>query len=210
MSKVSLTSFIEDLRAPTGAPGGGAASAVAAALGCSLLQMVAGVTLSLPRFTQGRDRLEEIRKSAETLVEVFEELSAEDSNAYRQVESAMKMPKGSDEEKAARKEAMQKAFIEATKTPLKVVHTAVEALKLVPDLLKFGNPNAITDVGVGALLLDAARRGATMNAEINIGSIKDESFKEEVKRQLDALTHDAEPCLAKVREASMAAGLSFR
>lgn len=209
MPRLDLTTFIDELRAPTGAPGGGAASAVAAALGCSLLQMVAGVTLSLPRFTQGRSRLEEIRKSAQELVEVFQDLADEDSSAYRMVESALKMPKDTLEEKAARRKAMQEAFVRATQVPLQVIHKTVEALKLVPDLIEYGNPNAITDVGVGALLLDAARRGAAMNAEINLGSIKDEEFKEKVRRELQSLVEEAQPCLARVKEACEKAGLTL-
>lgn len=209
MPRLDLTTFIDELRAPTGAPGGGAASAVAAALGCSLLQMVAGVTLSLPRFTQGRSRLEEIRKSAQELVEVFQDLAGEDSSAYRMVESALKMPKDTLEEKAARRKAMQEAFVRATQVPLQVIHKTVEALKLVPDLIEYGNPNAITDVGVGALLLDAARRGAAMNAEINLGSIKDEEFKEKVRRELQNLVEEAQPCLARVKEACEKAGLTL-
>ena len=75
---MDLANFMDDLRAPTGAPGGGAAAAVSGAMGCALFQMVAGVTLSLPRFTQGRDRLEEIRQAGETLHKQFLALADED------------------------------------------------------------------------------------------------------------------------------------
>lgn len=174
---MNLTRFIDDLRAPTGAPGGGAAAAVAGAMGCALFQMVAGVTLSLPRFTEGRDKLEEIRVASEILHKRFLSLAGEDANAYKQVEAALKMPRSTSEEKAQRRKAMQDAFVEATESPLETAEAAIEAMGLLPDLLKYGNPNAITDIGVGFLMLDAARRGAAMNAEINLGSIKDEEFK---------------------------------
>jgi len=209
MPDLDLSKFIEDLKAPTGAPGGGAASSVAGALGCALLEMVAGVTLSLPRFTEGRTRLEEIRVASRDLRLRFEALAHEDTQAYLGVEAAMKMPKATPEEKATRREAVQRAFVKATEVPLKVVHTAVSALALVPDLLTYGNPNAITDIAVGVLLLDAARKGASLNAEINLGSIKDEEFVKKSGQKLGDATKEAEPYLARLEEAVKAAGLSL-
>ncbi|MBE3519703.1 MAG: glutamate formimidoyltransferase [Firmicutes bacterium] len=203
-----LSQFIQDLRAPTGAPGGGAASAVAGALGCALLEMVSGLTLSLPRFTEGRDRLAEIRSTAAQFEAAFRDLTAADTDAYLQVEKAMKLPKNTPEEKAARKEAMQQAFKEATKVPLDVATRAVEALELVPDLLKYGNPNAITDVAVGATFLETAFRGARMNAEINLSSIKDEEFARSCRDTLVALGARTEAVLSVLKTHLAQAGLS--
>lgn len=207
--KVDLNPFIESLRAPTGAPGGGAASAVSASLGCALYQMVAGVTLTLPRFTEGRDRLAEIEKQAIQLCDEFQALSAKDTEAYLAVEAAMKMPRSTPEEKAARRNAMQEAFRGATVVPLKVVEAVVSALSLLPDLLKYGNPNAITDVAVGTLLLEAARKGASMNAEINLGSIKDQAFVKQSADKLVAAGATAESLLPALKDAAKAAGVTF-
>lgn len=204
----NLSQFIRDLRAPTGAPGGGAASAVAGALGCALLQMVSGLTLSLPRFTEGRDRLAEVQTQASRLETAFHDLTAADTRAYLQVEKAMKLPKNTPEEKAARREAMQQAFKEATRVPLDVATHAVEALELVPDLLKYGNPNAITDVAVGATFLETALRGARMNAEINLASIKDEEFVRSSRETLLALGARAETVLSVLKGHLSQAGLS--
>ena len=207
--KVDLNPFIENLRAPTGAPGGGAASAVSGALGCALYQMVAGVTLSLPRFTEGRERLAGIEKEASRLCDEFQSLSAKDTEAYLAVEAAMKMPRNTPEEKAARRDAMQEAFRGATLVPLEVVDATVSALSLLPDLLKYGNPNAITDVAVGTLLLEAARKGAAMNAEINLGSIKDEEFVKQSRMKLWDAADKAESLLPALREAAKTAGVTF-
>ncbi len=182
---MDLSNFMDGLRAPTGTPGGGAAAAVAGAMGCALFQMVAGVTLSLPRFTEGRERLEEIRQASETLHKKFLALADEDANAYKQVETALKMPRATPEQKAQRRNSMQEAFVGATKSPLKIVDACAQAMKLLPGLLKYGNPNTITDVGVGFLMLDSAMRGAAMNAEINLGSIKNRDFKASSSAKLE-------------------------
>ncbi len=205
---MDLTRFMDDLRAPTGAPGGGATAAAAGAMGCALFQMVAGVTLSLPRFTKGRDRLEEIRLASEILHTKFLALADEDANAYKQVEAALKMPKSTSEEKAQRRKAMQNAFIGATESPLKVVEASLDAMALLPDLLKYGNPNAITDIGVGFLMLDAARRGAAMNAEINLGSIKNEDFKAASNTRLENAKKRVAEHIPLLNTAMVQAGLT--
>jgi formiminotetrahydrofolate cyclodeaminase len=175
---LDLSSFLDDLRAATSAPGGGAAAAVTGAMGCGLFQMVAGITLMLPRFTEGRDKLEEIRLASERLYGKLLALADEDAKAYKSVESAFKLPKATPEEKARRRKAIQEAFVGATTSPLKTAEVCIEAMELVPGLLEYGNPNAITDVAVGFLLLEAAMHGAAMNAEINLASIQDEEFKQ--------------------------------
>jgi len=204
---LNLEQFLEDLRAPTGAPGGGAAAAMAGAMGCALFQMVAGVTSSLPRFSENKDKLEEIYSKSETLYNTFLQLTEKDTNAYRQVESAMKMPKNTVEEKASRRQAMQEAFGVATQIPLQVIRTSLEAMSLLPDLLLYGNPNAITDVCVGAFMLDSAVRGASVNAKINLGSIKDEEFKNRCNLELQSAEQDASRYMAQLEHAMEEAGL---
>lgn len=209
LADANLASFIDKLAAPTGAPGGGAASAVAGTLGTALIRMVAGNTLSKARFTEGRERLEEIRKTSESYMARFQELTEKDTEAYLRVEAAMKMPKATDEEKEVRKAAMQEAFKAATSTPLNTAEAAVEAMSLLPDLVAYGNPNAITDMGVGALLLDVTRRGATMNVQINLGSIADDKFVASAKDRVAKLQADSAGYLAVVREAIQKAELDF-
>ncbi len=180
-----LDNFLEDLRAPTGAPGGGAASALAGSMGAALFQMVSGVTLTLPRFTVGQDRLEEIRTAAFTLCDDLKVLAQKDTDAYRAVEKAMKMPKATADEKKARRLEMQNSFKNATMTPLETVKKCLECLALMPDLVQYGNPNAVTDIAVGATLLKSGLLGACMNAEINLSSIKDAEFVESAKQTLE-------------------------
>lgn len=207
--RFNLEGFIDDLRAPTGAPGGGAAAAVSASIGCALYQMVAGVTLSLPRFTEGRERLEEIRVAASSLCDEFGELARKDEEAYRAVERALKMPRTTSEEKALRRNAMQDAFKAATAAPLEIAERCVRCFELLPDLLLFGNPNAITDVAVGSLLIDAALRGAVMNAEINLGSIKDSEFVETARGRLAEYRQSATSSWPVLEAAAEGSGITL-
>lgn len=209
LADLNLSRFIDDLAAPTGAPGGGAASAVAGVLGSALIRMVAGNTLSKARFKEGRERLEEIRKTSESLIGRFQDLTAHDTEAYLKVEAAMKMPRLTDEEKAARNDAMQEAFKAASVTPIKTAEAAVEALSLLPDLGRYGNPNALTDMAVGALLLDSARRGASMNVQVNLGAISDEAFVAQAKTTISALKAKASSYMTGVQSAVGKAEMDF-
>ncbi len=209
LADLDLAKFVDELAAPTGAPGGGAASAVAGVLGAALIRMVAGNTLSKARFTEGRDRLEEIRKLSQGLIGAFQELTQKDTDAYLQVEAATKMAKQTEEEKAARRAAMQEAFKVASLTPLETAQKAVQAMALLPDLVKYGNPNAMTDMAVGALMLDVARRGATMNVQINLGSINDDSFVAAARERIAEYKKAAAEHLASIEEGVKKAELDF-
>ena len=209
LADLDLAQFIDDLAAPTGAPGGGAASAVAGVLGAALIRMVAGNTLSKARFAEGRERLEVIRKASQALITRFQYLTRKDTEAYLQVEAAMKMPRTTGEEKDARRAAMQEAFKVASVTPLETAAAAIEAMSMLPDLTQFGNPNAITDMAVGALMLDVARRGATMNVQINLGSINDEAFVASAREKIAAFQVSATSYLAAVQAGVQKAELNF-
>jgi glutamate formiminotransferase len=209
LADMDLSQFVDDLAAPTGAPGGGAAAAIAGVLGCALIRMVACNTLSKARFKEGRERLEEIRKASLALMGRFQELAQKDTAAYLAVEAAMKMPRATEEEKEARRAAMQEAFKQATVTPLDTVREAVTAMSLLPDLARYGNPNAVTDMAVGALLLDAARRGAAMNVQINLGSLDDAAFAEGAQDRLAQAGEAAATHLASVKDIVRTAGLDY-
>ena len=209
LASMDLTKFVDELAAPTGAPGGGAASAVAGILGCALIRMVAGNTLSKARFTEGRERLEEIRKASSALMEEFQALAQKDTEAYLQVEAAMRMPRSTEEEKNARRAAMQEAFKAATAVPLETAETTSRAMSLLPDLAKYGNPNAVTDMGVGALLLDTARRGASMNVQVNLSSIDDALFVGSASSKLESISASCVEALAAISSALRNAGLTY-
>lgn len=186
------------------APGGGSASAMAGALGSALVQMVC-------RLTVGKKGYEEVEREATTYLTIAEGLAERlsasiegDAASFERVMQAMALPKDTDEQKATRREAMQEAFKGATLAPIGVAQACLEAGQLALKLVSVGNQNASTDAGVAVLLAVAGGEGALFNAEINLGSIKDEAWvasrRDEVAPlwvQLAQLRTDLWPAMAK-------------
>ena len=168
-------------------PGGGSAAALAAAVGASLLMMVA----SLPKTRSGSNEDRALlAEAAELLVRLRQQLADAvdaDTIAYDQVVAAYRLPKGTDEEKRARKSAIQRALRSATDVPLGVMRLSALALKRADIVGAHGHPGASSDVGVAAALLHAGMRGARLNVEANVGSIDDEAYKEAVGSEIAAL-----------------------
>lgn len=168
-------------------PGGGSAAALASAVGASLLMMVA----SLPKTRSGSNEDRALlAEAAELLVRLRQQLADAvdaDTIAYDQVVAAYRLPKGTDEEKRARKSAIQRALRSATDVPLGVMRLSALALKQADIVGAHGHPGASSDVGVAAALLHAGMRGARLNVEANVGSIDDEAYKEAVGSEIAAL-----------------------
>jgi formiminotetrahydrofolate cyclodeaminase len=128
-------------------------------------------------------------------------LADADADAYDQVTSAYKLPKATDEERAARGEAIQRALRAATLVPLDTVRAAVEAIAAAKTVARAGNPSAASDVGVALGLLEAAVTGAAANVGINLAAIKDERFRQETRQELDELSAAAAADLRQARQA---------
>jgi formiminotetrahydrofolate cyclodeaminase len=196
-----VTELLADFRAPEPTPGGGSASALAGALGASLLAMVAGLPKSkattaedVARLKAAGDRCTELSLDLAGLVD-------RDSEAYMQVMNAYKKPKATDEEKVARSAAIQEGFRAAIATPLEVMRACAAAGEQGVVVATLGNPSAFSDVQVGLELLGAALRGAKLNVEINLDSIKDAEYADkargeavELERALEHETSAAKRC----------------
>jgi len=188
LASVPLTALLEQFRSPAPTPGGGSAAALAGALGASLLVMVA----SLPKPHASTDvelaKLKAVADECTLLARRLEMLIDRDSAAYDQVMGAYRLPKGTEEEKAARSAAIQAAMKAATETPLDMMRACAAAIAHVPTLTTLANPNASSDVQVGIELLRAGQRGARANVDINLGSVKDHAYVEAVRTEADRLT----------------------
>ena len=183
----TVTGLLEAFRSSDPTPGGGSASALAGAIGASLLAMVAG--LPKPRAASEEDlaRLRAAGARCATLAEQLTTLVDRDSAAYDAVLAAYRLPKDTTEEKAARSERIQEAVRTAIAVPLEVMrasHTAIEQAVVVAE---FGNRNASSDVQVGLELLGAALRGAQLNVEINLGSVKDADYESRIRSDVGDL-----------------------
>ena len=186
-------------------PGGGSASALAAAVGASLLMMVAG----LPKTRTGSDDdRAALTSAAGVLADIRTRLTDaidDDTAAYDQVVAGYKLPKASAGEQTARTAAIQQAFRAATDVPLGVVRLSAAALDEAITIATHGHRAAASDVGVAVALLRAGARGARLNVEINIGSISDAAFADavavETARWSDGAARAADEADALLRDA---------
>jgi len=187
LSEKPVVTFLDELASSAPAPGGGSAAALAAAIGAALVSMVANLTVGKKQYVDVQADIQRILVRSEALRHKCQDLLEKDVAAYTQVSLVYKMPKDTDEQKAARADAMQKALKNATTVPMELAQVCVEILELCPEAAEKGNVNAVSDAGVGALMAEAALRAAALNVLINLGSIKDEAFVQKERAKLDAL-----------------------
>ena len=185
LSALSVTEFLSALRSPSPTPGGGSAAALAGAAGASLLAMVAGLPKSRAATEEDAARLKAAGERCGALAVELQSLIDEDSAAYEAVMAAYKKPKASDDEKAARSAAIQAAMRQAIEAPLSVMRACAAAAEQGVVIAQLGNPNASSDAQVGFELLSAAARGAKLNVEINLDSVKDAEYAAKVRGEVD-------------------------
>ena len=183
----SLSTVLEQFRSSNPTPGGGSAAALAGAVGASLLAMVA--SLPRPRAVSDEDvrKLGDAGQRCGTLAKDLERLIDRDAEAYDLVVGAYRLPKNTDEEKAVRADSIQAALKVAISTPMDVMRACASALGESDAIGRLGNANASSDVKVGIELLRAGLRGAQLNVEINLGSVKDRAYAEDVARETQDL-----------------------
>jgi glutamate formiminotransferase/formiminotetrahydrofolate cyclodeaminase len=177
---LSLYGFMNSMASEAPAPGGGSASAYMGALGVALGTMVANLSAHKKGWD---DRWEEFSIWAEKGKALQNELLLlvdEDTNAYKGIMDAFSLPKTSDEEKIVRKKAIMEATRRATLVPFRVMETAFSAFSIIEQMIRSGNPNSISDAGVGALALRACIQGAYLNVKINVSGISDQKFVDEI------------------------------
>ena len=167
-------------------------AAYVGALGVSLATMVANLSSHKRGWD---DRWEEFSDWAEKGQKIKEELVKlvdEDTNAFNAIMSAFRLPKGNDEEKAARSQAIQDATKFAIETPLKTMEVSLNSFEIVKAMADIGNPNSVTDAGVGALCARAAVHGAFLNVKINCGDFKDKKYVKEILAKATKMTKEAD------------------
>lgn len=191
----SLMQYALDTRSSDPTPGGGSVSAYVATLGSALTSMVGGLTFGKKNFQEFPEETREVmEKNAEELKGLFDELAGivdEDTTAFDKVMAAFKLPKETEEEKSARSRAIQEGYKEALEVPLKCAQKCHRVMELQGVFAENGNVNAITDIGVGILLAYSGLEGALLNVTINLGSIKDEDYRETVSRKVSKLLSSA-------------------
>ena len=193
-----LQVYLDDAAANKPAPGGGSVSACAGALGAALVGMVCNLTRGREKFADVETEIVALVEAAEAARARLEQLLQEDTTAYNGVIAAYKMPKETAEEQAARSQAIQDGLIVAADVPLEICRVAVEVCRLSKVAAGLGNPQAVTDAGIGAILGEAAVVGAALNVRINLGSIKDQAYVAKAAAEIDAIQAEAAALRAEV------------
>jgi formiminotetrahydrofolate cyclodeaminase len=182
-------------------PGGGSASALASAIGASLLLMVAGLPKTRSNTPEDREALDRAKEELTILRRDLADAVDADTAAYDQVVAAYRLPKGSAEEQQARKTAVQHALRAAIDVPLGVIRLSILSLRQALVVAKHGHAAAASDVGVAAALLEAGAVGAKLNVQINLAGITDAAYGEGLRVELGELEGEIPAVAAAVSAA---------
>ena len=172
-------------------PGGGSVSAYAGAIAASMTCMVANLTVGKEKYKDVEPQVKEILAEAEAVLGMLKSGLSQDIAEFSNFMDALKLPKGTDEEKAARTEKMQEVLVSATNTPLGICQNCFKVLQLAQKLAPIGNKGAISDVGVSAYLAESALKSAMLSVDINLPGIKDTAYQERVKAERARLFEQA-------------------
>jgi glutamate formiminotransferase/formiminotetrahydrofolate cyclodeaminase len=192
------TSFLDELARGTAAPGGGAASAFAGAAAAALTVMVSRLTTGKKKYAAVENDMRAISEKAEALRAALTAAVELDSTAFEQFMAAMKLPRNTPEQQAARESAMQSALVATIQVPRAVAAAAVEILELVAQVAAHGNVNAISDAGSAAALARAALTGAGLNVRINCLNFNDKQAVDKFLTELDQLNERAAALEAEI------------
>lgn len=187
----TIRKYLDDAAAGIPAPGGGSVSALAGALATTMGSMAANFTVGKKKFAAVEPQVKALLARLDALREELLVLVDEDVASYRVVSAAYGMPKETPEEKSARTAAIQKALVVAMGAPLRTMRACAEVMRTLAALADLANPNLISDVGVSAILAEAALRGAELNVDINLASLADAELVARTRSEVDALASES-------------------
>lgn len=191
MKDMNIKEILDLTAGDAPAPGGGAISAIAGALGSALGRMVLSLSYGKKAFLaldeEIQEKLKEKHEELDLLGDRLFDLMDTDVEAFMGYMRAFRLPKESDEEKTARREAIDEAAVFSMQVPLETAERCVAVLNCLPLIAEYGNKNAITDVGVASLLARAACESALLNVRINLPTIKDEAIHNKAAKRTKEL-----------------------
>lgn len=172
-------------------PGGGSVSAYVGALAASMACMVCNLTIGKEKYKDVEPQVKEILAQAEATLNALKAGLSQDIAEFSHFMAALRLPKGTDEEKTVRAGKLQEVLVSATNTPLGIAQNCFKVLQLAQELAPIGNTGAISDAGVAAYLAESALKAAMLSVDINLPQIKDEGYKERVLAERTRLFEQA-------------------
>lgn len=184
---LTIDGFANETASESPAPGGGSVAACMGAFGAALGTMVANLSAHKPGWDDRWKEFSDWADKGKSYMDQLINLVDEDTNAFNKIMEAFGLPKGNDEEKAARKKAIQDATLYATEVPFKVMNLCYESMQVMKAMAEFGNPNSVTDAGVGALAARSGVFGAFLNVKINASGLEDKAIVEKFLTEGDVV-----------------------
>ena len=197
---MTCSGFSEETASESPAPGGGSVSAYMGALGAALGTMVANLSAHKPGWDEKWEFFAKYAEEGHAIMEELLHLVDEDTAAFNEIMGVFAMPKSTPEEKAARAAAMEKATLYATEVPLRTMKCAFSAFPVLEAMVESGNPNSVSDAGVGALAVRAAVLGAMLNVKINAAGLKDRQAADSLVGQANEIAEKAKAKEAELME----------
>lgn len=192
---MSIIDFSDEVDSNSPAPGGGSVSALASNIGVGLARMMAHLSFGKKKYealdenvrVEFVNRFNQLGDLRQELVELVDK----DTESFNEVMKAMKMPKSTDEEIKSRKDAIQDATLFSIEVPFKTAKLSLEALKILEYLVQHGNQNAITDIGVGTLMLYSGLEGAILNVKVNLMGLDNVEIKDSYSSKCSEILSEA-------------------
>ena len=190
ISEKTCEDFVDILASKSAVPGGGGAAALTGAIGIALGSMVCNLTIGKKKYAEHEESVKSILEKARSLEKDLIGMIDEDAECFLPLSKAYGLPSSTDEEKKIKSETMENALKKACEVPIKIVKVCYESIKLHEDLVDKGSRLAISDIGVGVQCLRAAILSGQLNVLININSIKDEKYVNEVRNEINSLVEE--------------------
>jgi glutamate formiminotransferase/formiminotetrahydrofolate cyclodeaminase len=200
LTSMRVSDFVDEVASESPAPGGGSVAALAGSLGAGLVAMVGNLTVGKKGYEASWAELSGLAVKAQGLKDRLLRAVEEDTEAFNGIMDAMKLPKASPEEKAAREAALQDAYRTASLVPFETASACFEAISLAQAAAEKGNVNSVSDAGVAALMARAGVEGAALNVLINLASVTDLPFASDLRARAESLVSRSESEAAAVLE----------
>lgn len=183
----SCIEYIEELSGKAPVPGGGGTSALVGAIGMALGNMVGSLTVGKKKYADVEEEIKKLMEKAGKITEELEYLCDQDAVVFEPLSKAYGLPNGTDEEKKAKAEVMEKCLKDAVSVPVAIMEKCCEAIDVIDEFAHKGSRLVVSDAGVGVIMCKAALKGASLNVYINTKSMKDKDYAETINDHCDGM-----------------------